>query len=730
MVNRRILCAAGLAAGVMLAASSSAEQFWQVRSGVTSIQLFEGLVEGLGLQIRDVNQTASPTELMEDPLGFEVSDSSDLVFVVEGGILRRWLSGSLRHEGGFTLVSEKGVHSFQDFVLYYENVGNGTDLFIRSSEKGAPRAFDLSTAVVNFSRGDVRLMIGSADMLISRELASAMGRPDLEHQIIGTVSVFGQIVQVGGDEGDSGLSGPEIDGGIGDIQLFRLQSLSAVSRTGAFPNGANGLSMSTTACNVGTANVAWFAPMNEQHPVIAMNLYREKDGRFEQIGYSWLKHGFFSTNSGGCGSCQHPGSGNWLGPNCSDTYGVGNNSSRTWLGPREEVNPFTGRWTCRGSHFSGGVDDCTRRHSGGGHGSLDHLLLVQDQDLNMAGAQFFYEAYYIAQDETDKYNNIGSREATASWSGSQWTFGSVGGLIEGPAVERWGDISATAEPRDEGDAILSAKTTDLGGGMFHYEYALYVHTQWQEIRSFSVPLAPGVTAQNIGFHDVDQDAGNDWSVTIGGGFITWSTDTFAANPDANSLAYGRLYNFRFDADAPPQNSTVVLGTFKPGPLTNLTVGTLGPPGAIVPDSFTIIRGLVLSGGLPDLFDSDDSRLVVRTAVFAPSIEPPVQIEVVGTSPTESPSELRFRFEGMASRNLIERRISLYNYVTQSYEELHVGFAATSDEVIEIVVTANASRFVEPGTRQVKSLMTWKAAAFSFFTGWNVGIDQTIWRITP
>ncbi|MCH8275022.1 MAG: DNRLRE domain-containing protein [Armatimonadetes bacterium] len=151
---------------------------------------------------------------------------------------------------------------------------------------------------------------------------------------------------------------------------------------------------------------------------------------------------------------------------------------------------------------------------------------------------------------------------------------------------------------------------------------------------------------------------------------------------------------------------------------------------VLPNSFTIIRGLLISGGLPDLFDSDDSRLVVRTAVFAPSIDPPVQIEVVGTSPTESPSELRFRFEGMASRNLIERRISLYNYVTQSYEELHVAFAATSDEVVEIVVTTNASRFVEPGTGQVKSLMTWKAAAFSFFTGWNVGTDQTIWTVTP
>ncbi|MCH8274851.1 MAG: PD40 domain-containing protein [Armatimonadetes bacterium] len=150
---------------------------------------------------------------------------------------------------------------------------------------------------------------------------------------------------------------------------------------------------------------------------------------------------------------------------------------------------------------------------------------------------------------------------------------------------------------------------------------------------------------------------------------------------------------------------------------------------VIPSSFTILRGLLLFGGLPELFDSDDSRLVVQTDVFSPSDAPPVQIEVTGTSPTETPSELRFRFEGIASRQFIQRRILLYNYVTQSYEELHVGFAATSDEVIEIVITSNPSRFVEPGTREVKSLMTWRAAAISFFTGWIVGIDQTIWRIT-
>ena len=44
------------------------------------------------------------------------------------------------------------------------------------------------------------------------------------------------------------------------------------------------------------------------HPVIAQNIYRLKDGRFSQIGMSWLKHGWLSTNSSdsACGSCASP----------------------------------------------------------------------------------------------------------------------------------------------------------------------------------------------------------------------------------------------------------------------------------------------------------------------------------------------------------------------------------------------------------------------------------------
>ena len=72
-------------------------------------------------------------------------------------------------------------------------------------------------------------------------------------------------------------------------------------------------------------------------------MYRLMSGRFEQIGQSWLKHGFASTNSPGCGTCvQPPNGGAQLGVGCSDAYGSGLNGSQGNLGPRSQVNPTNG----------------------------------------------------------------------------------------------------------------------------------------------------------------------------------------------------------------------------------------------------------------------------------------------------------------------------------------------------------------------------------------------------
>jgi len=93
-----------------------------------------------------------------------------------------------------------------------------------------------------------------------------------------------------------------------------------------------------------------------------------------------------------------------------------------------------------------------------------------------------------------------------------------------------------------------------------------------------VPVGPGVNISNIGFHAPIQHPGfaNDgtfnsqgysstpWSVMQDASSITWSSETFAQNQNANAIRFGTLYNFRFDADQPPNPTNAMVGYFKTG----------------------------------------------------------------------------------------------------------------------------------------------------------------------
>ena len=146
------------------------------------------------------------------------------------------------------------------------------------------------------------------------------------------------------------------------------------------------------------------------------------------------------------------------------------------------------------------------------------------------------------------------------------------------------------DPGNDGIWFMAYKVTNPSAGVWHYEYALYNENLDRAIQSFSVPLGPGVNISNIGFHAPPQEPGwaNDgtfnnqgyssapWTVTQAADSITWNSETFAQNQNANAIRWGTLYNFRFDADQPPQKANAMVGYFKTGSPT--TVAIQGPFG--------------------------------------------------------------------------------------------------------------------------------------------------------
>ena len=83
--------------------------------------------------------------------------------------------------------------------------------------------------------------------------------------------------------------------------------------------------------------------------------------------------------------------------------------------------------------------------------------------------------------------------------------------------------------------------------------------------NLSACLGPWSEHTNIGFHAPPQEPGGQmtarqepgysstpWNVTQDSSSITWNSETFAQNQNANAIRFGTLYNFRFDANQPPR----------------------------------------------------------------------------------------------------------------------------------------------------------------------------------
>jgi hypothetical protein len=357
-----------------------------------------------------------------------------------------------------------------------------------------------------------------------------------------------------------------------------------MGRSGTFPDGISGFSATTTSCNTGDVIVPWNAPMAETHPFIGLAMFRLQDGIFEMIGKNWIKHGYFALSMDHCELGCIPSNGTYLGIGCSDTYSVSHNANRYYLGPREEIDPFTGEWEACGSFFDAEPVDCLRDYFGVEADGAAHRLAVHDSDLGRVNvdsswAQYFYEGvYYVADDEIPT-NNIGWRECRTIWNEGVWLTPTVGGHTTptlGPVVLTWGD-EQDVQPGalDDGEVALASQVTDLGGGTWHYEYALYNWRSARGIRSFEVPVGAAIVA-NVGFHDPDQDALNDWTATTANGWVSWSTEDFVTNPQAPALEYQTMFNFRFDADAAPVPSSVRAGIFRPGVGTAVFLGAPAP----------------------------------------------------------------------------------------------------------------------------------------------------------
>lgn len=438
--------------------------------------------------------------------------------------------------------------------------------------------------------------------------------------LVGQMKVNAGSTCIGADCGDG--TGPDVI--VGD--------LSGISKWGTV-GAVTGYSIGTTSCNIGTENLLWVA-QSTNHPVIAQNMYRLKDGRFEQIGMGWLKHGFTALTGNLCGCGCNGQGGTVLGVGCSDPYGSSLNGDQNGfvcgsntcggLGPRSEVNPSKGTF-----EYPYGLN-------GQSGNAIFKRIQIDNNDVDPTlnpGASYYAEGHYISPDDADagNHHNNASYESVSvgSFSGGGWNLSVTGATSRGcPAIYAWQDDDPmvtieVVEDASGGRFHVGYRVTDNGDGTSHYEYAVHNLNSDRAGREFSVPYTAGTTISNLYFHDIDYHSGDgavigtnydgtDWATSTGPSSVSWFTSAESVDDNANALRWGTLYNFAFDANATPEAATATIGLYRSGTPASLSVNVLAP-GATPPCPWDCDGSLDGVVGVADLL-----QLLAEYDVTSPS----------------------------------------------------------------------------------------------------------------
>jgi hypothetical protein len=560
-----------------------------VHHGQSVLKLDTHALARVGVSVRVLSDEA-PVATDGETLQLHPYSDVEGLLLEDGKAIAR---GAVDHREALVFEDRRGRKRVEEVRFDLAGDETGCGLQLRPSSI----SIDLAGSAIAVEFDEIR---------VTAELAAALGAAALADVSIGTGAATLVLSRNGAADGGGRPRGDCTPSAGPDVIIGDLPSMGNYANVGSI----DAFSVGTTSCNIGDQNLLWVA-QSVNHPVIPQNMYRLKtvDGaaRFEQIRMSWMKHGFTALTGNLCCTCNGQG-GPVLGVGCSDPYSASLNGQQITtvggLGPRFQVNPHSGAFIW---------PYMFRNLAHIPHTSITRRLQVHVDDLNPAlngGALYYIEAQYITPDDAtaqNQDNNAAYRRINITGTNPNYTATVTGTTVrELPAIRAWKLIdpsvtetmvSTPEAPNTGGDttgvAILSAKATDLGGGITRFEYALYNMNSDRAFSAFEVPAGPGLTISNISFHDVPYHSGDgfdsapdrvrdfdgtDWVGTNDGAAVRWEMVPSEPIENSNALRWATLFNFRFDANVPALAGEATLRFFKavPGAPASIQAATVVP----------------------------------------------------------------------------------------------------------------------------------------------------------
>ena len=581
-------------AGVELAGDRDpAEKQHRLLDAVTTLSFNRDLLSDFGVDVVNFEATSASLE----PHSLAVRPHQEAAFAAAGSCLHvsldeghfvEFAGGSVAHRGGPTLSHGGEAVSLAGFEIQ----PLGEDRRIALVAQDGATLFHGTMPHHDIDPESGLFDLFNVDLQVTEALATRWKRPELAGLVVGMLSMRAQID--GWDPSSVEIAPPPCGNWDGDVDVAMI-GMSSVQQTYR-GSGRVVITPSARLKNVGTANVPWYSKFsgtfepydNDQHPFLVWGLYREKNGIFEQLGYSHIKHAFLTINANcDASACRNS---HILGLGCEDVYGVGTNL--TPLGPRDEIKPHAGVWAhCNEpapgtpSFFDQQAPFCVQDNSGGGLPPFTHRLSVDEAELGDSDANYYFTSWYVVRADVEPYNNMAWRKIVPSFSGSGWSFNFDSSFQNGSVLDAWidpetppaGSANGRVAVADAGNAQVVVQTKPLSRGFYKYAYTLHNHDFDPEIDSFTVPLAPGVEPRNLRFYDQDDRTSTDWTVeVVPGESITWR-----APATFNQLKWTEMFTVSFAAEAAPVAGNVAITRADTGAqsvISSLGVGTAGALG--------------------------------------------------------------------------------------------------------------------------------------------------------
>ncbi|MDM7922487.1 MAG: carboxypeptidase-like regulatory domain-containing protein [Pyrinomonadaceae bacterium] len=559
-------------------------------------------------------------------LRFEAEKNSFFTVMAYNDEFRGALPGSMNLVAPVEAPALPGrlAESFGNLMVEHTAFGGEPYEIVISDAKTGFRFFNVEGHEYEFDGNRDTLAVRGGRILLSKEFAAELGRPNDAGMIVGELNITASLRAievthvVNGEVEKQTLPPMDPAGGVPGPDVI-VGDVVGLAQFGSASGDYVGLAIGTDSCNAGVVDLNWFALPNNDHPVIPQNLNRmsggaQNDERFEQIGQSSVKHAFTALTQNLCGfGCNGVG-GSRLGSGCSDPYSASLNAGPS-LGSRAWINPFTG--------FFPRGDSVTppNNHAGHVHTGPSHRVLTKITDLatNLnPGATYWAEAQYVTPHEytwcqanpgqCNMYNNVSYRRYNVTGTASPFSFSAAGSTIRTkPAIMAWPNATVNEirpAPGADGIGFVAYKVTNPSPGVWQYEYAIFNQNLDRAVGAFSVPVGAGAQVTNVGFHAPPQHPGwsadgtdgsagyssTPWTVTQNAGSVSWATETIAQNPNANAIRWGTMYNFRFTSNQPPQNVNATVGFFKTG--EPITVQVQAPSGGVAASVY--VEGRVMS----------------------------------------------------------------------------------------------------------------------------------------